>query len=215
MSYEHQLKIIDEDVLGERNWMWVAEDTSAWLGPQIEYVNDHQFKYFKYLKGTKAVVTAGANCGLHVRFFAKKFDTVYAFEPDPLNFHCMVNNAQYDNVVKMMCALGSRNQMISIDRAELIHCGSHKVNDQSFDAYIPMLTIDSLNLTACDLIQLDVEGYEGNVLEGAIETILTHSPVIATETMQGNDYDEVISIMKALKYERVDLSGSDSIWVKI
>jgi FkbM family methyltransferase len=214
MSYKDLLKTIDEDVLGENDWMWVAEDTSAWLGPMNEYVTDHQYKFYQYLKDNKVVVTAGANCGLHVRFFAKKFDYVYAFEPDPLNFHCMVNNAQYDNVIKMMCALGDRNKLIRVDRAELIHCGSHKVNDSSENPHIPMLMLDTLKLDACDLIQLDVEGFEGKVLEGAIETIIKYSPVITMETLQGVDYPDVIKIMNMLAYERVDFTGSDSLWIK-
>jgi hypothetical protein len=71
-----------------------------------------------------------------------------------------------------------------------------------------------LKLDACDLIQLDVEGFEGKVLEGAIETIIKYSPVITTETLQGVDYPDVIKIMNMLAYERVDFTGSDSLWVK-
>lgn len=214
MSYAKDLKTINEDVLGENDWMWVAEDISAWLGPMLEYINDHQYKFYQYLKGNKVVVSAGANCGLHIRFFAKKFEKVYAFEPDPLNFHCMVNNAQYDNVIKMMCALGAENKLIDIYRAELIHCGSHRVNDSTLSGRVPMLMIDTLKLDACDLIQLDVEGYEGKVLEGAIETILRYNPVITVETLQGVDYPDVLKIMNMLAYEKVDFSGSDSVWVK-
>lgn len=214
MSYEKDLKLIEEDVLGENNWLWVKEDTSAWLGPMLEYTRDHQYKFYQYLKGNKVVVSAGANCGLHIRFFAKKFERVYAFEPDPLNFHCMVNNAQYDNVIKMMCALGAQNKLINVNRAEMIHCGSHTIDDSVSNGIVPMLMIDTLKLDACDLIQLDVEGYEGKVLEGAIETIIKYSPVITTETMQGVDYPDVIKMMNMLAYERIDFTGSDSVWVR-
>ena len=46
---------------------------------------------------------------------------------------------------------------------------------------IPTLLIDDLNLTECDLIMLDVEGYELHALNGAIETIKKYGPVICVE----------------------------------
>ena len=45
---------------------------------------------------------------------------------------------------------------------------------------IPMVTIDSLNVN-CDLIQLDVEGFEENALKGAYLTIERCKPVIIIE----------------------------------
>jgi FkbM family methyltransferase len=111
-----------------------------------------------------------------------------------------------------MCALGAENKLIDINRAELIHCGSHTVNDTVGLGKIPMLMIDTLKLDACDLIQLDVEGYEGKVLEGAIETIIRYKPVITVETMQGVDYPDVLKIFNMLAYEKVDFTGSDSLW---
>jgi hypothetical protein len=45
---------------------------------------------------------------------------------------------------------------------------------------IPMVTIDSLGVD-CDLIQLDVEGFEENALKGAYQTIQRCKPVIIIE----------------------------------
>lgn len=39
-----------------------------------------------------------------------------------------------------------------------------------------MITLDSLNLSRCDLIKIDVEGMELKVLEGASATIRQHPP---------------------------------------
>lgn len=217
MSYANLLKYQpkDEDVFGETDWLWVKADTSSWPGPRVEWITEHAVKYYRYLTGRDTVVTAGANCGLHARFFAKTFRRVYAFEPDPLNFHCMVNNCQYDNVIKMMCALGDENRMVQIRHAGLEHCGSHRIIDsgQGDRNGVPMLTIDTFQMSSCDLIQLDVEGLEHRVLKGAVGTIRKFKPVITVETLQGVDYAEVTDIMAGLDYQRVDLSGSDSVWV--
>jgi Methyltransferase FkbM domain len=44
-----------------------------------------------------------------------------------------------------------------------------------------MVTLDSLNLSRCDLIKIDVEGMELKVLEGASVTIRQHHPIIHAE----------------------------------
>jgi FkbM family methyltransferase len=47
---------------------------------------------------------------------------------------------------------------------------------------INVITIDSLHLEKLDFIKLDVEGYEINVIEGAINTIKKHRPIITLES---------------------------------
>ena len=44
-----------------------------------------------------------------------------------------------------------------------------------------MVTLDSLQLTEVDFIKIDCEGYEENVLRGAVETIERDRPVIIVE----------------------------------
>lgn len=48
-----------------------------------------------------------------------------------------------------------------------------------------MYRIDDLGLEECDLIHLDIEGYEEKALEGAIETIKKFKPTIVTEHSRG------------------------------
>ena len=46
---------------------------------------------------------------------------------------------------------------------------------------IQMITIDSLQLTKCDFIKIDVEGYEEHVINGGINTIKKYKPIIVLE----------------------------------
>ena len=209
MSYQNLLKIRNEDIDGETNWTWIATDTGAWDGPKHDWIHSHKEKFFKYLRKHNVVVTAGANCGMYARLYAKLFKTVYAFEPDPLNFHCLVNNTQFDNVIKMQCALGSTNKLITLSRANMTNVGCHQIDGSAFvtDSVIPMITIDSLNLAGCDLLQLDVEQYELNVLYGAVETIKKYQPVITAEN--GILCKE---LLLQLGYKQIDQSGADIIY---
>ena len=204
--------VFRQESVGElHGWTWPATDTGAWTGPKMDWETSHSHKYLQYLKGRRAVVTAGANCGMYARHYGYLFETVYAFEPDPLNFYCLVNNCQLNNVIKMQCALGEKAGLISINRNYQDNVGMNTVNeDETTDPRFPLITIDSLNLRYCDLIQLDVEGYETKVLLGAKKTIKKFSPVIILEN--GERFNQ--EIIAELGYEYVDSSVSDDIYVK-
>ena len=79
--------------------------------------------------------------------------------------------------------------------------------------------IDNLNLHGCDLIQLDVEGYELNALLGAIETIKKYKPVLCIEFCEKwlnryNDSSEkVLDLIYSLGYKLVDEYGVDKIFI--
>ena len=181
MEYQEILKTRDQDVDGVSGWMWVKEDSGAWDGPHQEWITSHRDAYLAASRERNIVVQAGGNCGLYPRLFAKYFKTVYTFEPDPLNFHCLVNNCQLNNIVKINGALGANNDMVRIRHSGFNNVGCHTIVKEGGECLVPQFTIDQLNLPACDFIQLDVEGYEINVLHGAAKTIEKYKPGISCE----------------------------------
>lgn len=130
-----------------------------------------------FCRGFDVAIQAGGNCGVWPQALSDKFSTVYTFEPDWLNFRCLSHNATAPNIIKFQAALGKDHSMIDLDRNPL-NCGAHHVKG---GGNIPVLRIDDLNLSACDLLQLDIEGFELNALKGAEETIRKFSPVIVIE----------------------------------
>ena len=122
-------------------------------------------------------VQAGGNCGMWPRYLAKRFSTVYTFEPDITNFRCLNLNVPDDNVIRLQAALGDKPRGVS-----LIHTpdniGAHRVGSKGM---IPVMRIDDMRLPGCDLIQLDIEGYEVHALRGAVHTIDNFKPVIMLE----------------------------------
>ena len=204
------LKLRDELMDGEGPWMWVAADNGAWDGPKKDWETSHKIKYMQYLKDNKVVICAGANLGIYARHYAYMFETVYAFEPDYLNFHCLVNNCQNINVIKIQAILGADNGVAGITQEVPDNVGMHRVNN--LPGIIPKLTIDSLNLPHCSFLQLDVEGYELKVLQGANYTIRRCRPVIAVEN---GTSDEIVALLTSLDYVHQDQSISDAIWVPL
>lgn len=193
----------------EDKWLWIKEDNGAWDGPQRDWRSNHRLKYFKYLKKRDVVITAGANQGMYVRFLAKKFGQVYAFEPDPLNFHCMSVNNQRDNVIKMNCALGSKAGWCMVQRNGFNNTGTWSVNEEN-KGHIPVMTIDSLNFETVDLIQLDTEGYEEKALLGALETLRRCRPVVILENGQTPGLQ---TLLNGMDYKEVDQSVADKVFV--
>jgi len=198
----------------ENKWVWRNDDTNFKTFRVLSSETELLEKVKPSLKGNKVVVQAGGNCGMQVVKFAEFFETVYTFEPDPINFFCLVNNLPYDNVIKFQCCLGDDHKMISMSPLK-DEIGGFFVNENRGN--IPTLRIDDLNLTSCDFIQLDVEGYQLFALNGAINTIQKFKPVISIELDWVERYNfshrDIINFLTNLGYEKVDSYTSDHIYV--
>lgn len=123
-------------------------------------------------------VQAGGNVGIWARYLAERFETVWSFEPGFHNFECMRKNVTGVNIIH--AGLGNECGTGALDYLphEKNNCGAwHTVPGAQF----AVLTIDSLHLSACDLIILDTEGNEPEILEGAKKTIASHRPVLMVE----------------------------------
>lgn len=157
--------------------LWPADDRDCAavvfdLAADLEAVYPH-------CRSFGVAVQAGGNCGVWPAALGLKFDAVYTFEPDPTNFRCLCANAPAENIVKFNAALGAVHALVDLDRQDL-NCGAHSVTGEG-SGMMPMLRIDDLALRACDLIYLDVEGYEFRALHGARDTIERCRPTIAVE----------------------------------
>lgn len=182
MSRQYEKMVEDRlhDIDGIVDWRWIAGDNGAWDGPKEDWKESHKVKYSEHVRKWDVVVQAGGNCGMYPRLFSRMFKWVYTFEPDPLNFYTLVQNCQEDNIVKIQAALGEHHAMIEVHRHSLHNVGMHQVRENA-SANIPQLRIDDLALHDCDLIQLDIEGYEIHALRGAEQTIAKYKPVIVVE----------------------------------
>lgn len=134
--------------------------------------------------GRSVAVQAGGNLGLFPKRLAEEFKNVYTFEPDSKLFDYMTCNAPEQNITSFNAALGETNVPVSVRMSRRdtsgrpVHEGlTHVCGEGS----IPQLRIDDLKLSACDLIYLDIEGYELHALRGASRTVEKFRPVIGVE----------------------------------
>jgi len=166
----------------------------------------------------RVCVQAGGNIGIWAIELAKHFDTVYTFEPDRDNFDALSYNVRQNKspVIATDAALGDCSRRGAIHVFEPGNIGAHQVkNGDEFD----VITIDSLNLTGVDLIQLDVEGYEHYALIGAMDTIKRCSPVICVELKGLGDKhgftDEMTrKMLEGIGYVLVERFHRDLLFIK-
>lgn len=131
-------------------------------------------------KGRRVVVQAGGNCGVWPRYLATRFETVYTFEPDPANFTALAfNTAEFPNVIRTQAGLGHWPEQVELVR-EAANCGAHYVAEDRLGS-LPIVRLDDFRLCDCDLVVLDVEGYEPRAIKGALLTIGRFKPVVVVE----------------------------------
>jgi len=188
----------------------------------MEVHNNFPNDTVKYCNKFDVMVQAGGNVGFYVNQFSKIFKTVYTFEPMPLLFYCLNLNVTSENVYKFNCCLGNTNECVSMNDATLTlgHGGSHvNLNSELHNRKTPTIKIDNLNLQICDLIQLDLEGYEFNALLGGIETIKRCKPVIIVEKFDAwaarynSSLSKVEELLNTLGYIYVDtIANGDNVF---
>lgn len=177
-------------------------------------------KVLEFVPGRTAVVQAGGNLGIFPKFLADNFKVVYTFEPASELIAVMAQNAPERNIVRLQAALGKERKLVGTSRSRRdgkpnIHEGiTHIVEG----GRIPTLLIDDLALPVCDLIYLDVEGYELFALQGAVQTLKRCRPVIACEINKSIKYvgfskEDVHRFIQDCGYNHVASYGSDNVFI--
>lgn len=170
--------------------------------------------------GRTACVQAGGNLGIFPKYLARDFETVYTFEPDPELFASLCYNARERNIVKLQAAVGVARAPVRVecsrrdDSGRAVHEGLTHI---AGEGTLPSLQIDDLGLPVCDLIYLDVEGWELFALQGAVETIGRCRPVIGVEINRniefaGSTAEQLRTFIGSLGYAHRLTMHSDEIY---
>lgn len=169
-----------------------------------------------YVPQKRVVIQAGGNAGFYVKQYAQLFETVYTFEPIPVLFYCMNRNVESSNVFKFQACLGDSHEFVDLGRKLDNNAGSANVVGLG---KTPTLRIDDFQFPVCDLIHLDIEGYEHKALKGAEETIRRCKPVLVIECFErwlerfDTSIELIESYLATLHYKQVgDVHGDRVYW---
>lgn len=167
------------------NCALIADDThfTPWAKKHGSVVFHHHISsYSQYIPKGGVIVDGGANQGMYSAAFCElvgEDGCVYSFEPNELPFICLCINAP--NANKYMMALGEKDGFCDMSQCNNYGAAHLKSGDR-----VAVRPLDFLGLTRCDLIKMDLEGYELFALKGAEETIKNNKPVLVLEVSPGH-----------------------------
>lgn len=162
-----------------RDWRWLASDREC-RKVVFGWAVDVDIAVM-HCKQRRTAIQAGGNMGVWPWLLAQTFGHVITAEPEPECFECLSTNVTQANVTKLRAAFGSESGSVTINY-ETGNLGAQWAAPSSFaDGVSPMIRIDDLGVTDCDLIYLDIEGGEPSALVGAMDTIRATRPVVVVE----------------------------------
>lgn len=155
------------------------------------------------------VVEVGSNIGAHTIPLARacRPGALYAFEPQRRIFQILCANLvlnDIDNVVALPQACGPHAGTVTIppqDYGAEGNFGGVSVRPPGGPGeQAPLVRLDDLALSACELLKIDAEGSELDVLAGAADTIARLRPILYVENDRPRTQRRLIATIAAMGY---------------
>lgn len=136
------------------------------------------------------VLDVGANTGHHSLIFSKFSKMVYSFEPLPENcnlFKLRVYENKIKNIKLFSVGIGETSEILKFIPPTKANMGTGKFSSSDSDSSINLevkngdeiLSVE--NPEKCDVIKIDVEGFESSVLKGFRSIIQKYRPLMLME----------------------------------
>lgn len=179
---------------------------------------------FPKLKKRICCFDVGANIGNHSLEFAKHFEHVYSFEPNPYVYDLLnINASLTNNIITKKIGLSNSQRTVKIQKNKYeTNLGSTKIEEkallESKDFYeFKLMKLDqfvkSNKIKDIDYIKIDIEGHELECIMGAEHTLRSFSPILTIEILKVDIFEGKTNAIKLLKeygykffYELVDSS---------
>lgn len=146
------------------------------------------------------VIHVGGHTGEEIPEYVNRNWNVVIFEPQKDCYDKILIN---DNVKKYNIALGAKEDIVKLNISSnkesssilnpKLHLLEHPHITFNEIVEVPQKTLDSYNFKEYNFMNLDVQGYELEVLKGAVKT-LDHVDYIYTEVNEKQLYDNCILI---------------------
>jgi FkbM family methyltransferase len=167
----------------------------------------------KYVKSGDTIIDVGANIGYYTRIASAltgKKGRVFAFEPMPSAFNLLIANTK--NLINVKSHEIAISDIKGKSRFSIQKYGdtSSLVTNRPAKSVITVQTntLDNIfqNENKIDLIKIDVEGFEYEVIKGAIKIIQAKSPLLYFEHIdkytsnRGLTIDDFKALLEPLNY---------------
>lgn len=202
----------------------------SWVGREVDLRGIHEEhileKIIDNLTTGSVFVDVGANMGHHALFASKKVGEtgkVFAFEPVPSTAECIRKSREkntFSNLEVIQKALGNKTEMVrfftygysDISGKNLNFTDREAKEIQVDQSTLDIELLEKRNTQSCDLIKIDVEGYELDVLHGAEKVIERFHPKIILEfspvfydKLNPEDSFKILELLKSKSYALYDI----------
>jgi FkbM family methyltransferase len=186
----------------------------------------------KYSLNIKGIIHIGGHHGQEYDLYKQLNIPILFFEPLTNNFSILKSKTQHDNnVILYQCALGNENRIITMN-VETVNQGQSssilkpkKHLDQyphitfDFTEEVNMFRLDDLdiNLSKYNFINIDVQGYELEVLKGSFN-LLKNIDYIISEVNNDEVYEncakveELDSFLNQFNFQRTETNWIGGMW---
>ena len=187
--------------------------------------------WIKSMQSDDVVLDVGANVGMYTVPIAKKVQTVYACELDPLNIAILKENLFFNsvtqNVVVLPFACGDSAKIVDVkfrdlaygDALQLIEGGdpqNTRYGDRTHSAKVIQFSLDDiftkLDLPRPNKIKIDVDGNEITVLQGMRDLILSSNEVYFEDSLS-DSCQVVVQYLLSIgfeKHQRVEMFSKNN-----
>lgn len=160
----------------------------------------------------RAAIDIGANRGIYTYFLSKLATSVYAYEPNPEMMPFLRATVRPNVVLRDVAlsnAAGVSELLVPIISGEAVDgWGGFKKVDGVDDYQVFEVSksrLDDEDLDNIGFVKIDVEGHEGEVIEGASGFLKSQRPVLQIEIEQrhlaGKEVDEVFELVRSQGYD--------------
>lgn len=174
-----------------------------------EFSQGEAYVFEQMIRPGDCVVEVGANIGSHTVHLAQLVGNdgvVWAFEPQRLVFQILAGNMAINSLVNVHCeqkcvsdTMGKVKVPI-LDVSRVNNWGGLSLEKTEEGEPVDMITLDSLGLSRCDFLKIDVEGMELKVLKGGKGLINSFRPIIYAEADREDKKKALFSWLHAKRY---------------
>jgi FkbM family methyltransferase len=154
------------------------------------------------------IFDVGANIGYTARLFAKtRGSTLFAIEPDEDNLACLrATIGRLRNVSIVACGAGSEDGRASFSVPIEMGVKQHALGRMASTGgtgETVLRSVDSLRRECgpIGLLKIDVEGFEGHVLDGMMRTVREDRPLVYVEVCGERNLAQWRDVMASLSYD--------------
>lgn len=171
-----------------------------------EFSGEECLKIVELAPRGKMFIDIGANIGVMSMALGFNGFNGIAFEPQPALHDLLKFNVRDFNISCLNWAVGSSNTTVKMPKLryeDRMNFGGISVGMKSpLGSYdVTQVTLDNCALENIGFIKIDVEGYELEVLKGAVETIRKFRPIMYIEDDRLEKSFNLRKFIKELKYD--------------